>query len=621
MNHLIFFTFRSLATKPNTRLRFLLTLALVGPMTVVKPLVAGDNVWTNGSGNSTWNTSSANWTSPTVWTNANVDSAIFNASGAGTITMNTGVTVRAMRFDVAGYTLSGGATITLTNGGSGSLGVGEIQANADVTIDTSLGGTTGLVKTGSGTLILTRTNPYTGGTTISAGTLQVGNGGTTGVINGDIANNGTLIVNRGTGGSFNYTGVISGSGNFIKRGDGLMSIVGTQTYLGTTTIEAGTLQLGNGIGGQGSLPGNVLNHGTLSYNLGSFSTTYNGVISGSGSVTKSGTGRVTFMADQQYTGTTTIGTGGSIALGANSAAGSIAGNIINNGFLLINRSNTLTYGGVISGNGELNVNNGTYVLTNVNTYAGLSRVGPGTLTLSGTGSIANSSAIVIAGLGGLDVTGLTGGLNHDGTRFALATGQALRGRGNGVTGGVNARLNSSIQPGLSGVSSAGPGSLTLTGSVDMAPGSTLGIILNGTTDTDTHRSRLVPAGSFSFAGTAANPFVISITNGGSFSGSGTTSFTIVSAGSVASTGLDTPLTATVGAGGTGSVINTDHVQISVSGFSVGDHFTVQRSGSSILLTYAPVPEPGFLIAAGVLGIGGGLILRRQVRCEFMARRN
>ena len=57
-----------------------------------------------------------------------------------------------------------------------------------------ISGTGALVQAGSGTLILTGNNTYTGGTTISTGTLQIGNGGTTGNIVGDVTDNGTLIV-------------------------------------------------------------------------------------------------------------------------------------------------------------------------------------------------------------------------------------------------------------------------------------------------------------------------------------------------------------------------------------------------------------------------------------------
>ena len=66
-----------------------------------------------------------------------------------------------------------------------------------------------LIKAGTGTLTLTGANAYTNGTTISAGTLQIGNGAT-GSIVGDITDNAALIFNRT--GTLSYGGAISGSG-------------------------------------------------------------------------------------------------------------------------------------------------------------------------------------------------------------------------------------------------------------------------------------------------------------------------------------------------------------------------------------------------------------------------
>src|SRR5205085_1574033 len=73
------------------------------------PAVAANNTWTNAAANVTWNTTSANWSSPTVWNNANVDSAIFGATGVGTITLQNPITARAVQFDTAGYTDAGHA--------------------------------------------------------------------------------------------------------------------------------------------------------------------------------------------------------------------------------------------------------------------------------------------------------------------------------------------------------------------------------------------------------------------------------------------------------------------------------------------------------------------------------
>ncbi|TIV91831.1 MAG: hypothetical protein E5V85_30105, partial [Mesorhizobium sp.] len=100
-----------------------------------------------------------------------------------------------------------------------------------------------LTKLGAGTLILTGDNDYGNGlpvsTTISASTLQLGNGGTTGSITGNVANNGTLIFDRSN--DMALSGAISGSGAVVQQGTGSTTLAGTNTYSGGTTISAGTL--------------------------------------------------------------------------------------------------------------------------------------------------------------------------------------------------------------------------------------------------------------------------------------------------------------------------------------------------------------------------------------------
>lgn len=143
------------------------------------------------------------------------------------------------------------------------------------------------------------------GTTLNGGTLQVGNGGTSGSIGGDITNNGALVFNRG--GELTYGGVVCGTGTLTKTGDGLVTLTADHTYTGDTTIDDGTLQLGNG-GTSGSIAGDVVNNGALVFNRGG-ELTYDGVITGSGSLTKTGDGLVTLTADHTYAGLTAIDDG------------------------------------------------------------------------------------------------------------------------------------------------------------------------------------------------------------------------------------------------------------------------------------------------------------------------
>ena len=156
----------------------------------------------------------------------------------------------------------------------------------NVTFGGVVSGTGALQQIGPGTLILTNTNTYGGGTTINAGTLQIGNGGTTGSIVGNVADNGILAFNRSD--TVSFDGAISGTGALTQMGPGTLILTNTNTYGGGTTISAGTLQIGNG-GTTGSITGNVTDNGVLAFNR-SDTVSFNGAISGTGALTQIGPG-------------------------------------------------------------------------------------------------------------------------------------------------------------------------------------------------------------------------------------------------------------------------------------------------------------------------------------------
>jgi autotransporter-associated beta strand protein len=117
-----------------------------------------------------------------------------------------------------------------------------------------------LEKTGSGTQVLKGANSFTGGTTVTAGTLALGDGGSVGSIVGDVLNNATLKFNRSD--DLNFAGNVSGSGAVTQVGSGNTTLSGTNTYSGDTDVISGTLAAGanNTVFGSGNIS---VNGGTL----------------------------------------------------------------------------------------------------------------------------------------------------------------------------------------------------------------------------------------------------------------------------------------------------------------------------------------------------------------------
>ena len=276
-----------------------------------------------------------------------------------------------------------GTSDTGASGGTIETATGTTLTVNGPILENPLGPAATLGKAGAGTLIVTGDgNTYSGGTTIDAGTLQLGNGGATGSIPGDVTDNGTLAFNRSN--AYTFGGAISGTGTLDQNGTGTTVLTNSSTYTGGTTINAGTLQLGNG-GTTGSIVGNVTDNGVLAFNR-SDTAIFDGVISGAGSLGQIGTGTAVLTNDNTYAGGTTISSG-TLQLGNGGTSGSIAGDVTDNGVLAFNRSDTVIFNGAISGAGSLNqIGTGTTILTNNDTYTGGTTIGAGSLQIGNGGT-------------------------------------------------------------------------------------------------------------------------------------------------------------------------------------------------------------------------------------------
>ena len=412
----------------------------------------GSNMANHGNGaidggTGTWKKGETNWTDTDGTLHGNWSDgqfAMFTGT-AGTVTVdNSGgdIVVDGMQFAVDGYRVEGDA-VTLQDGEAIiRVGVGNGSGKGmSATIASELKGTGSLNKQDYGTLILTADNSYAGGTTISEGTLQLGDGGTAGSVQGDILNNATLAVNRSD--AYKLSGKISGSGALAQNGTGTLILTGDNSYTGGTTISAGTLQLGDG-GTSGSISGTISNDGILAVNR-SDKLVLDGSVGGTGALQQNGTGTTVLAADNSYSGGTTINAG-TLQLGNGGTSGSIAGDVANNGTLSFNRSDQLIFSKAISGTGSVTQDGaGTTLMTGANTYSGATRVNAGTLQQKMSGSFSAASDYTVAANATLDNGGYKttlASLNNSGTvNFGTNPGAVVNITGNYTGNGGMLVLN------------------------------------------------------------------------------------------------------------------------------------------------------------------------------------
>ncbi len=418
-------------------------------------------------------------------------------SGSGTLNINSATALGTGNFTINGGKIdnTSAAAITLTNNNvqawngnfafTGTkdlnLGTGAVTMNAsrqvtvnggNLTVGGSISGSTfGLTKAGVGTLVLSGANTYNGTTTLTTGTLQLGNGGATGSLSTgsviSIASGTSLTINRSNavvqGTDFSTAG-ITGAGNFIQAGAGTTTLNAANSYSGNTTVSAGTLQfaktqaLYNGanaswtaakivvasggtlafnVGGAGEFStgnvttlltnlaasssstngmalGSILGFDTTNASGGNFSigdviANTTGATGGARGLTKLGTNTLILTNANTYTGATTI-SAGTLQIGSGSTTGNLSASsaITNNGSLTFNRSNAVVQGTDFSSAGII----GTGSLT---------QAGSGNLTLnvtnsySGATTVSSGTLILSATLSNSAVTVSGGTLQGTGT--------------------------------------------------------------------------------------------------------------------------------------------------------------------------------------------------------------
>ncbi|WP_411826985.1 autotransporter-associated beta strand repeat-containing protein [Luteolibacter sp. AS25] len=620
-----------------------------------------------------------------------------NAGAAGVggnlrVTGNSTLDLGSLSINKFSIIVQNGTVENGTLNASGAIQTGGAAIGA--TIDAVIAGT-GYLSNFGGTTTLSAVNTYTGATVVDDGTVSITSTGSILTTSGITINGGTLSVDgaggnaiadtmaitNNTSGSFTLTGsdetigsisgagdinledntlttggdgtsttvsgVISGAGGGLtKAGAGTLTLSGSNTYTGATTINTGTLTASNSTalgnnsavtvsgGGTlnlttdlsiGSLAGSgavTMNANTLTAGGDGTSTSFAGIISGTGGFTKTGAGSLTLSGANTYTGETTV-SGGTLVLGNADAAG-VGGNlrvqggsILDLGSLNLNKSSVIVQNGtiengtlntsgtiqmqnatinaVIAGTGYLSsVGAGTSTLSGVNTYTGVTEVGGGTLSITSTGSILTTSGITING-GTLSVDGAGGNAVADTMAITNTSGSftltgsdetigSISGAGdinledNTLTtggDGTSTTVSGVISGAGGGLTKAGAGTLTLSGSNTYSGATTIN------------------AGTL----TASNSTALGNNSAVTVSGAGTLNLTTdLSIGSLAGSGAVTMNANTLTAGG-------DNASTSFSGIISGTGGFTKTGSGITTLTGANSYTGGTNLTAGTFVIG------------------
>ncbi len=484
-------------------------------------------------------------------------------SGADTLTLS------GSNSYTGGTTISGG---TLVASNVEALGTGDVTNNATLELNTggdfinNIGGTGRVEKSGDDTLTLSGSNTYTGGTLINGGTLVASNVEALGT--GDVTDNATLALN--TGGTFDNA--ISGSGQVVKSGDETLTLSGTNSYTGGTTISGGTLVATN-VEALGS--GDVTDDATLELNTGG---TFDNAISGSGQVVKSGDKMLTLSGANSYSGGTLISDGTLVASNVEALG---TGDVTNNATLALNTGGDFTNN--ISGSGQV-VKSGddTLTLSGANSYTGGTTISGGTLVATnvdalGTGDVTNSSTLEL-NTGGTFDNGISGSgqVVKSGDETLTLSGSNTYTGGTLISGGTLVATN---------VDALGTGDVTDNATLELNTGGTFDNVISGS-------GQVVKSGDDTLTLSGANSY---------------TGGTLISGGTLVATSVE--------ALGSGDVTDNAVLELNTGGTfdnAISGSGQVVKSGDKTLTlsgansyTGGTTISGGTLVASNVEALGSG----------------
>ncbi len=446
------------------------------------------------------------------------------ATGTGTLNITNGGKVTNAA-GTLGYQSGALGTVNVTDAGSQWLSSGTLSvgSNGRGVLNISNGGTVasagaGIWSFGSSPTQSSVSLTGIGSSWANTGTLSMsgygGGAGTTFTLGSGatFSNSGLVSLANGT----TTTATITQTGGTFTATGGLKFNTGTSTY----ALQGGTLQVGGTDGIQAStgtydfnLSGGTIQvtgsnfttavNATLgtstntTFDTNGLSATWSGVLCGSGALTKSGSGTLTLSGANTYTGTTTVNAGTLALTSDNALSSSTALTVASTGTLAVGTS--YANAGSLSGSGTVTFNGGGLAIGADNTsttFSGtlsgpgsFSKVGTGTLTLTGTGGITStiiaSGKLIVANTRGQSAVG----------NDALSIGTTATLAGTGVIDASTSTIQGTLAPGDTGIDA-----LTFTNALTLANTSTLQLNLASATSYD----QLILGGTFTASGGALN---------------------------------------------------------------------------------------------------------------------